>query len=223
MMVMVKEDMFNVFMDSLVIVLLKGIFKIFFNGMVVFDNLLLDIWQGEFVLLFGFLGCGKLIVLWIIISLIGLIVGWVDWLQEDVCQQEYEMSFVFQEFILMLWVIVFGNVWLLLWFKGIFKVWVCDDVMDVLEMVGLVQFVESYLCEFFGGMKMCVFIVWVLVIKFKFLFMDEFFVVFDEIIWFKLNNDLLYFWEMFGWMVVFVMYFVFEFVYLLNWIVVMVV
>ena len=91
----------------------------------------------------------------------------------------------------------------------------------MLLKVGLQDFKKSYPRELSGGMKMRVSIARALITKPKLLLMDEPFAALDEITRFKLNNDVLKFWDDTNLTVVFVTHSVFESVYLSSRVVVM--
>ncbi|MEM8813154.1 MAG: ABC transporter ATP-binding protein, partial [Pseudomonadota bacterium] len=184
----------------------------------------LTVGSGEFMSLLGPSGCGKSTVLRIIAGLGAPTAGRVEWPEEDnrvSGEVDHDIAFVFQEPTLMPWATVFGNVYLPLKLKGLSKSAARERVMDALAMVGLDAFEKAYPRELSGGMKMRVSIARALVTKPKLLLMDEPFAALDEITRFKLNNDLLDLWQMFGFTVIFVTHSVFESVYLSSRIVVM--
>jgi NitT/TauT family transport system ATP-binding protein len=211
------------------LVSLRGISKMFSNGIVALQDLSLDIRQGEFVSLLGPSGCGKSTVLRIIAGLGEPTSGAVVWPErmgkggpggdrDDVAR---DIGFVFQEPTLMPWATVFGNVWLPLRLSGISRTAAREKVMEALAMVGLEKFADAYPRELSGGMKMRVSIARAVITRPKLLLMDEPFAALDEITRFRLNNDLLQLWEAFGWTVIFVTHSVFESAYLSSRIVVM--
>ncbi len=200
------------------LVALQHVSKVFSSGTVALHDLSLDIGAGEFVSLLGPSGCGKSTALRIIAGLGEPTSGAIDWPADAAGRGE--IGFVFQEPTLMPWATVFDNVRLPLRLRGLSRAAARDEVMDALASVGLEEFADAYPRELSGGMKMRVSIARALITRPKLLLMDEPFAALDEITRFKLNNDLLRLWEMFGWTVIFVTHSVFESVYLSQRIVV---
>jgi NitT/TauT family transport system ATP-binding protein len=67
---------------------------------------------------------------------------------------DMRLGFVFQEPTLMPWATVFDNVRLPLRLQGRSAASVRDEVMQVLDLVGLTEFVNAYPRELSGGMRM---------------------------------------------------------------------
>jgi NitT/TauT family transport system ATP-binding protein len=200
-------------MDTSRVVALRGVEKVFANGVRALDRFDLEVQSGEFVSLLGPSGCGKSTALRIIAGLSAPSAGAVEW-----PNGAGQIGFVFQEPTLMPWADVAGNVRLPLKLAG------NDDmgaVAQALERVGLAGFAQSYPRELSGGMKMRVSIARALVTAPQLLLMDEPFAALDEITRFKLNNDLLAVWQALQRTVIFVTHSVFESVYLSQRIVVM--
>ena len=198
-----------------VVAALRGVRKVFPNGVVAVENLNLDIRQGEFVTLLGPSGCGKSTALRMLAGLIPPSEGEIVWRERPV---PGALSFVFQDPTLMPWATIAANVrlpfTLLGWDEG-------ARVERILERVGLAGFAEAYPRELSGGMKMRVSIARALVTDPQLLLMDEPFAALDEITRFRLNNDLLALWRELKKTVVFVTHSVFESVYLSQRVVVM--
>jgi NitT/TauT family transport system ATP-binding protein len=198
------------------LVALRGVDKVYSNGVVALKGLDLAIGEGEFVSLLGPSGCGKSTVLRLIAGLGELTGGAIEW-----SSTRHEIGFVFQDATLMPWATVFGNIYLPLRVMGIKKGDAAPRVERAMEQVGLGGFGQAYPRELSGGMRMRVSIARALVAEPKILLMDEPFAALDEITRFKLNDDLLALWASQRWTVVFVTHSVFESVYLSSRIVVM--
>jgi NitT/TauT family transport system ATP-binding protein len=198
------------------LVALRGVDKVYSNGVVALKGLDLAIGEGEFVSLLGPSGCGKSTVLRLIAGLGELTGGAIEW-----SSTRHEIGFVFQDATLMPWATVFGNIYLPLRVMGIKKSDAAPRVERAMEQVGLGGFGQAYPRELSGGMRMRVSIARALVAEPKILLMDEPFAALDEITRFKLNDDLLALWASQRWTVVFVTHSVFESVYLSSRIVVM--
>jgi NitT/TauT family transport system ATP-binding protein len=198
------------------LVALRGVEKVYSNGVVALKGFGLAIGEGEFVSLLGPSGCGKSTVLRLIAGLGDLTSGAIEW-----SSTRHEIGFVFQDPTLMPWATVFGNIYLPLRVRGIARAAAAPRVEHAMEQVGLGGFADAYPRELSGGMRMRVSIARALVAEPKILLMDEPFAALDEITRFKLNDDLLALWASQRWTVVFVTHSVFESVYLSTRIVVM--
>src|SRR5882672_5911912 len=213
---------------------LRAVRKSFASGVDALDGLDVKIWPREFVSFLGPSGCGKSTALRIIAGLSEPTGGRVEWppaqpapaqenppAQPTTARARSAIGIVFQEPTLMPWSTVARNVRLPLDLQGEAVTEADARVAAALAHVGLAQFADAYPRELSGGMKMRAAIARALVAEPKLLLMDEPFAALDEITRFKLNDDLLALWRMFGMTVVFVTHSVFESVYLSSRIVVM--
>jgi len=198
------------------LVALRGVDKVYSNGVVALKGLDLTIREGEFLSLLGPSGCGKSTVLRLIAGLGDLTRGSIEW-----SSVRHEIGFVFQDPTLMPWASVFNNIYLPLRVRGMKRSEAAPRIEQAMEQVGLSGFGNAYPRELSGGMRMRVSIARALVAEPKILLMDEPFAALDEITRFKLNDDLLELWARHHWTVVFVTHSVFESVYLSSRIVVM--
>ena len=203
------------------IVSLRGVSKIFPNGVVALRDAAFDIGEREFVSLLGPSGCGKSTALRIIAGLTGPSTGEVTWRERAAQGASGEIGFVFQEPTLMPWASVASNVYLPLKLAGVDRTASMPRIRESLTRVGLEAFENAFPRELSGGMKMRVSIARALVTSPKLLLMDEPFAALDEITRFRLNNDLLQLWAAMRQTAVFVTHSVFESVYLSSRIVVM--
>ncbi len=195
--------------EAQALVALRGVDKVYSNGVVALRGLDLAIREGEFVSLLGPSGCGKSTVLRLIAGLGQLSRGAIEW-----SSARHEIGFVFQDPTLMPWATVAGNIYLPLRVRGIARAAAMPRVERAMEQVGLAGFGKAYPRELSGGMRMRVSIARALVAEPKILLMDEPFAALDEITRFRLNDDLLQLWASQRWTVVFVTHSVFESVYL---------
>jgi len=198
------------------LVTLRGIDKVYSNGIVALRGLDLAIREGEFVTLLGPSGCGKSTVLRLIAGLGERTSGSIEW-----SSVQHEIGFVFQDPTLMPWASVFNNIYLPLRVRGVARAAAAPRVEQAMDQVGLAGFGAAYPRELSGGMRMRVSIARALVAEPKVLLMDEPFAALDEITRFRLNDDLLKLWASQHWTVVFVTHSVFESVYLSTRILVM--
>lgn len=204
------------------IVSLKGVGKIFPNGVAALRDATFSVREHEFVSLLGPSGCGKSTALRIVAGLIEPTIGEVAWRDHNAPDgAKGEIGFVFQEPTLMPWASVAGNVHLPLKLAGLDRAAAMPRIREALARVGLDGFADAYPRELSGGMKMRVSIARALVTQPRLLLMDEPFAALDEITRFRLNNDLLSLWAAMRQTVIFVTHSVFESVYLSSRIIVM--
>jgi len=199
---------------------LRGVGKVFSNGVTALSDVNLAIREGDFLSLLGPSGCGKSTALRLIAGLSTPTSGVLDWRGSGSLDRS-NIGFVFQEPTLLPWADVFDNVWLPLRLKGVSRAKAAPAVMEMLARVHLTGFENAVPRELSGGMKMRVSIARAMVTKPRVLLMDEPFAALDEITRFKLNNDLLELWQDERFTVVFVTHSVFESVFLSNRVVVM--
>jgi NitT/TauT family transport system ATP-binding protein len=206
------------------LVSLRGVGKVFQNGIVALNDLAFDVREGEFVSLLGPSGCGKSTALRLIAGLVEPTSGSVraPGTREGAGKAKGgDVGFVFQEPTLMPWATVTDNVFLPLRLAGRSRTEARDEVGEALAMVGLDAFAAAYPRELSGGMKMRVAIARALITRPRLLLMDEPFAALDEITRFRINNDLLELWQRLAWTVIFVTHSVFESVYLSERVMVM--
>ena len=199
------------------LVSVRGVSKVFANGVRALDNVSLDIVEHQFLSLLGPSGCGKSTLLRIVAGLTEPSGGSIAWQAGG----EPTLSFVFQEPTLMPWATAIDNVALPLRLAGLGSGERRERSAAALASVGLAGFENAYPRELSGGMKMRVSIARGLVTGPKVLLMDEPFAALDEITRFKLNNDLLELWQRERLTVVFVTHSVFESAFLSQRIAVM--
>ena len=201
---------------------LRGVTKIYDNGVTALGPLDLDVRKGEFVSLLGPSGCGKSTALRLIAGLNAPTSGSVGVSQpDDLARAGRAIGFVFQEPTLMPWTSVRENVRLPLKLAHAPAAEANARVGETLAQVGLAEFAEAYPRELSGGMKMRVSLARALVTDPDILLMDEPFAALDEITRFRLNNDLLSLWRNLRKTVIFVTHSVFESVYLSQRVIVM--
>jgi NitT/TauT family transport system ATP-binding protein len=201
---------------------LRGVTKVFDNGVVALGPLDLDVREGEFVSLLGPSGCGKSTALRLIAGLSAPSSGSVS-VSRPALEGggTHPIGFVFQEPTLMPWTNVRENVRLPLKLAHVSADESDARIEQALAQMGLAEFAGAYPRELSGGMKMRVSLARALVTDPDILLMDEPFAALDEITRFRLNNDLLALWRDLGKTVIFVTHSVFESVYLSQRVIVM--
>jgi NitT/TauT family transport system ATP-binding protein len=201
---------------------LRGVTKLYDNGVMALGPLDLDVGKGEFVSLLGPSGCGKSTALRLIAGLSAPTSGTVLVSRRTgPARTRHSIGFVFQEPTLMPWTSVRENVRLPVKLARLPKAEADARVNEALTQVGLAEFAAAYPRELSGGMKMRVSLARALVTDPDILLMDEPFAALDEITRFRLNNDLLALWRNLRKTVIFVTHSVFESVYLSQRVVVM--
>ena len=199
---------------------LRGVTKIYDNGVTALGPFDLDVVRGEFVSLLGPSGCGKSTALRLIAGLAAPSSGALN-VSRRVARAGHAIGFVFQEPTLMPWTSVRENVRLPLKLAQAPAAEADARVSEALAQVGLAEFADAYPRELSGGMKMRVSLARALVTDPDILLMDEPFAALDEITRFRLNNDLLALWRNLHKTVIFVTHSVFESVYLSQRVIVM--
>jgi NitT/TauT family transport system ATP-binding protein len=199
---------------------LRGVTKVYDNGVVALGPLDLDARRGEFISLLGPSGCGKSTALRLIAGLSQPSSGTVQ-VSGQAAGAGRGIGFVFQDPTLMPWTSVTENVRLPLKLAHVPRAESDARVGRILAQVGLAEFGNAYPRELSGGMKMRVSLARALVTDPDILLMDEPFAALDEITRFRLNDDLLALWRDLRQTVIFVTHSVFESVYLSQRVIVM--
>jgi NitT/TauT family transport system ATP-binding protein len=150
------------------------------------NNISLVINKGEFVSFVGPSGCGKSTLLKLCAGLISPTTGKVKFDK----QNGTKVGIVFQNHVLLPWKNVKDNISLP---KELTKSQA--NVSEILELVDLKDFANSYPFELSGGMKQRVAIARALLLNPSVLLMDEPFGSLDEFMRNKLNMDLLKIWK----------------------------
>ena len=200
---------------------LRGVTKVYDNGVLALGPLDFEVSKGEFVSLLGPSGCGKSTALRLIAGLNAPTSGTLSVSQPQREVRGHSIGFVFQEPTLMPWNSVRENVGLPLKLAHATPAEAAARVHEALTQVGLVEFADAFPRELSGGMKMRVSLARALVTDPDILLMDEPFAALDEITRFRLNNDLLTLWRNLRKTVIFVTHSVFESVYLSERVIVM--
>jgi NitT/TauT family transport system ATP-binding protein len=196
----------------------RGVSKVFANGVKALADVSLDVQAGEFLSVLGPSGCGKSTLLRLIAGLAEPTEGTIEWADEE---GRGDLGFVFQEPTLMPWATALTNVALPLKLRGVAKSEREARAAEALDNVGLKGFERAWPRELSGGMKMRVSLARALAVAPRLLLMDEPFAALDEITRHRLNGDLLELWRRTRITVVFVTHSVFESVFLSQRIVVM--
>jgi len=143
------------------------------ESLLVFDDISLDIGEGEFVTVIGPSGCGKTTLLNIIAGLEGYDSGEVIVTGHKVSASGPDIVMIFQEDALFPWLNVRENVEFGLKQRGVPKEERRMTAKQYIEMVGLTPFANSFVHQLSGGMKQRVAIARGLALNPRILLMDE--------------------------------------------------
>lgn len=161
----------------------------------VLDGINLNVKKGSFVSIVGPSGCGKSTLLYLIAGLDKSDSGEIRVDGNLVTKPGPERVVVFQEAGLFPWLTVLENVTYGLILKKMPKEEAKAKALDVLKMVHLSRYVNSYPHELSGGMKQRVSIARALVMEPDILLMDEPFSALDEQTRMVLHKELLEIWR----------------------------
>ncbi|TSB45525.1 ABC transporter ATP-binding protein [Alkalicoccobacillus porphyridii] len=188
-------------------VVLKNIQKEFTKKdvpLTVLKDIDIEINRGEFVSLLGPSGCGKSTLLNLVAGLEKQTSGELTVNGNMIKGPGNDRIVVFQESGLFPWMNVINNVMYGLLIKKIPKAEAKQKAIEILKMVHLVQFQDSYPHELSGGMKQRVAIARALVMDPDILLMDEPFAALDEQTRMVLHRELESIWRKTGKTIIFV-------------------
>ena len=153
-----------------------------------------DVYPGEFVSIVGPSGCGKTTLLKIIAGLLPASEGRIV-VDEQQFDPTREAGFVFQKALLLEWRKIVDNVLLPIEILKMDRSKLVKRAYELLKLVGLIGFENSYPYELSGGMQQRVSIARALIHDPKLLLMDEPFGALDAITREKMNLELLRIWN----------------------------
>lgn len=206
------------------IVSFRNVSKVYQTGTKALSNFNLSVKEGEFISFLGPSGCGKSTALRMAAGLIDHTEGRVEVFgrsPEELMKETNDIAFVFQDSNLLPWRKVIDNVLLPIELRGKITKEHVEQARNILDKIGLGDYLEAYPRQLSGGMKMRVSIARAIVAKPKLLLMDEPFAALDEITRQSLQLELLNIWEKEKMTVLFVTHNVYEAVFLSTKIAVM--
>lgn len=183
---------------------IRGIRRVFDNGVIALDGLSLAVPPGEFVAVLGPSGCGKSSLLRLIAGLDHPQDGSVAILPAGESSPKSEIAYVFQDAHLLPWRNVLQNVALPLELAHVNRSTRLDSARQAIERVGLSDAIGRYPNQLSGGMRMRVSLARAIVTRPKLLLLDEPFGALDEITRQRLDEQLRQLWASDGMTVVFV-------------------
>jgi NitT/TauT family transport system ATP-binding protein len=165
------------------------------NAKIVLRDVNIEIEENEFVCLIGPSGCGKTTLLNLIAGFERPVSGRLKYRGDEVIKPSYERGVVFQEYSLLPWMNVLGNVEFGLEGKEKDKEKRRETASKYLSMVGLSDFADHRPNLLSGGMKQRVAIARTLAMEPDVLLMDEPFSALDEQTRGKLDREILEIWK----------------------------
>jgi NitT/TauT family transport system ATP-binding protein len=163
--------------------------------MTVLDDINFDVGEGEFVSLLGASGCGKTTLLRIVAGLIQPDRGVVSVADSRILAPRKDLCMVFQNFGLLPWRTVMGNVAFPLELDGVAREQSEEVAAHYIGIVGLKGFERHYPHELSGGMQQRVGIARALTRKPLVLLMDEPFGALDAQTREALQDDFMQIWK----------------------------
>lgn len=179
-------------------IILKNISKSFENyntntPLHVLDNVSLDVYENEFLVLFGPGQCGKTVLLNIMAELQAPDTGEV--IYTDNRKVHGDIGVVFQQYALFPWKTVIQNVEMNQKFKGMNKAERREQAQQYIKLVGLEGFENKYPAQLSGGMKQRVGIARAYATNSDIILMDEPFGALDAQTRYQMQEEILRIWE----------------------------
>lgn len=176
-----------------------GVWKAYFNrrgdkARIVLKDLSLSVEKGEFLCVVGPSGCGKTTLLNLMAGFERPLRGTVRYRGEEVARPSSERGVMFQEYSLLPWMDVLGNVEFGLP-RSVPKGRRREEAMRYIDMVGLSEYADHRPNLLSGGMKQRVAIARTLAMRPDVLLMDEPFSSLDEQTRKRLDSELLDIWR----------------------------
>jgi NitT/TauT family transport system ATP-binding protein len=188
--------------------------------LVAIENITFDLEAGNLVTLLGPSGCGKTTFLKIVGGLMSASSGTIQINGRDVVEPQPDFGVVFQQANLMPWRTVLANVLFPMEILGRSDAAAARAAQELLALVGLEGFEQSYPAQLSGGMQQRVALCRALIHKPKLLLMDEPFGALDELTRMEMQDLLLDIRSKTGATVMFVTHSISEAVYISDHIVV---
>ena len=160
------------------------------------DDISLDVEEGEFLAIVGPSGCGKSTLLRLLAGLLRPIVGKVLLRGQLLTEPRREIGYVFQRANLMPWRTVLSNIALSLEVARVPPDEAVARAQELISLVGLEGFAESYPAQLSGGMQQRVALARALIHEPTVLLLDEPFGSLDALTRERMNGELLRIWNL---------------------------
>ncbi len=177
-------------------------------------NLDFEIYNGEFVSVIGQSGCGKSTLLKLLAGLLPYTSGSLELNGKPLRGPSSETAIVFQSPVLLPWRTILENVLLPIEFRKLSPSHYQKSAIELLDMVGLREFIHRYPYELSGGMQQRAAIVRALVQEPRLLLMDEPFGALDAMTREQMNLELMRIWSQSRKTVVFITHSIAEAIFL---------
>ncbi|MDF1803957.1 ABC transporter ATP-binding protein [Thalassovita sp.] len=167
------------------------------NAQHVLKNINLDVEEGEFLVLLGFSGSGKTTLINLMAGLESPSKGEVTYLDKPITGPGRERGVIFQNYSLMPWLTVNGNVGLAVdtVFPGLSKAEKAEKVAHYVKMVGLPHAATRRPAELSGGMRQRVNVARALAMNPEVLLLDEPLSALDALTRANLADEIEHIWE----------------------------
>jgi len=160
------------------------------------DDISLDVEEGEFLAIVGPSGCGKSTLLRLLAGLLRPIAGKVLLRGQFLTEPRREIGYVFQRANLMPWRTVLSNITLSLEVARMPPDQAVARAQELISLVGLEGFSESYPAQLSGGMQQRVALARALIHEPTVLLLDEPFGSLDALTRERMNGELLRIWNL---------------------------
>lgn len=188
---------------------------------VALDDVSVDIAPGEFISLVGPSGCGKSTILNIVGGLLDVTEGEIRLHGEIITRPRADIGMMFQSPVLFPWRTIINNVLLPVDIRRQGRKNFRERALELLDRVGLAEFVNSYPNELSGGMQQRAALARLLLEDAEIMLLDEPFGALDEFTREAMNIDLLRLWSGSGKTIIFVTHNIQEAVFLSDRVAVM--
>lgn len=185
-----------------------------FGDLLVLDDVSFDVKEGEFLCVVGPTGCGKTTFLNSLTKLYDITSGSILVNGEEVDLKKHNISYIFQEYSTFPWLTVKQNIEYGLKIKKFDDGTIKKRVEEVVDMVGLRDYLNYYPDQLSASMLQRVVIARAFAVQPELLIMDEPYGQLDISLRFKLEDELISLWQRTGVTIIFITHNIEEAVYM---------